>query len=136
MNVEQNTKKPDISFATDVHGQSLYWRGAAGRVLKPIKLQFRQLALGIKKHAWVIFAVLLTAGVMEFNYYQARLTRDYVRVLLLNAARINGDIDALDAKLSQLNTKIDALSAKLDKPPVPSSAVSTKPRPSILPRLR
>jgi hypothetical protein len=141
MNAEQNTKKPDISF--DVRGQILSWTGAAGAELKPVKVQFRRLVLNIKKHAWVIFALLLAAGIIEFNYYQARLTRDYVRALLVNVAQTNGEIDALDAKLNQLTIKVDALNAKLDnlgakadKPPLAPSAAPAKPRPSIFPRLR
>jgi hypothetical protein len=94
------------------------------------------MVLGIKKHAWVIFALLLTAAVMEFNYYQARLTREYLRAFLVSAVQMNGEIDALDAKLNQLNMKIDALSAKLDKVSHPPGAVQTKPRPSFFSKPR
>ena len=136
MTAEQSTKRPDISFVKDMRGQILYWIAAAGDALKPLKVRLRPLAVAIKKNAWVIFAVLLTAGVMEFSYYQARLTQDYLRVLLLNGAQINGDIDALDAKLNQLDIKIEALAAKIDKLPVSPAAIPAKPQPSIFSKPR
>jgi hypothetical protein len=143
MSTGLSTKKPDISFASGVRSGILSWTSAAGGALAPVKLQFRRLVLGIRKHASVIFALLLTAGIMEFNYYQARLTRDYLRAFLVSAAQMNGDIDALDAKLNQLNIKIDAMGAKLDnlgarldKLSAPPPAPQSKPRPSIFPRFR
>jgi hypothetical protein len=143
MNAGQKHKKPDISFARDVRGQILSWASAASGTLNPIEFQLRPLLLGIKKYAWVIFALLLAAGVIEFNYYQARLTREYLRALLVGAAQTNGEIDALDTKLNQLTIKVEALSAKLDnigakvdKLPLASSAIQAKPRPSIFSRPR
>jgi hypothetical protein len=133
MNAAQNNKKPDISFTKRTLARISSWSGTAGNA---IELQFRRLAFGIKKHAWAVFAVLLAVTIMEFNYYQARLTREYLRVFLVNAAEINGEIDALQAKLNQLNMKIDSLSAKLDKLSLSSSAVQAKPRPSVFSKPR
>jgi hypothetical protein len=142
MNAGQKHKKPDISFAGDVRGQILSWASAASGTLNPVEFQFRPLMLGIKKYAWVIFAILLAAGIMEFNYYQARLTREYLRALLVGAAQTNGEIDALDAKLNQLtiklealNAKLDSIGAKIDKLPL-ASATQARPRPSIFSRPR
>src|SRR5262245_54493537 len=119
MNAEQSAKKPDISSAKSSANKesrrTFSWTAGPSAALKRIKGWIRQLAFGIQKNALAVFAVLLAAGAMEFNYYQERLTRDYIQVLLIDAARMSSDMDALDAKLSQLNTKIDALDAKLDK---------------------
>jgi hypothetical protein len=132
MNAGQNNKKPDISFAKGARVRIFSWTRAARGALKPIKFQFRQIAPRLKKHALAVFAILLTVAIMEFNYYQARLTREYLRALLVSAAQINGDIDALEAQLTQLNMKIDALGAKLDKLPLSSSPVQGKTRPNVI----
>jgi hypothetical protein len=132
MNTGQKTKKPDSSSAESARGRTFSWARAGGGPLKSIKSQFRRVGLGIKKHSWTVFAILLATAVMEFNYYQARLTREYIRAFLVSAAQMNGEADALSAKLDQLNTKIDALSAKLDKPPPASApAPQAKPKHSI-----
>jgi hypothetical protein len=136
MNTGQSIGKPGISFAKGARGRISSWTGAAGNALKPVKRQFRELAFGIKRHARAVFAVLLAAAIMEFNYYQARLTRDYLRVFLVNAAEMNGEIDALEAKLNQLNIKIDSLSAKLDKLSLSSPVLQAKPRHSIFSKPR
>jgi hypothetical protein len=131
MNMGQSTKKSEISFA-ERRSWIVAWTAGAGRTRDAVKRQFRKLALGIKKHAWAVFAVLLAAAVMEFNYYQARLTREYLRAFLVNTAEMSGEMDTLDARLNQLSMKIDSLNAKLDKPPAASSAApQTKPKHSI-----
>jgi hypothetical protein len=136
MNIGQGFKKPDISSVRNVGNLGLSWTGTASGVLKPIKSQFNRRVLGIKKYPWAVFAVLLTAAIIEFNYYQARLTREYLRAFLVSAAQTNGEIDALDAKINQLNIKLDALSAKLDKLPLSSPAVQARPRRSIFSKPR
>jgi hypothetical protein len=136
MNTVQSAKKPDISVAKKAGSRALSWSGGVSSALKPVKVQFNRLALAVKKHPWAVFAVLLTAAIMEFNYYQARLTREYFRALLISTAQMNGEIDALDAKLNQLSIKIDILSAKLDKLSPPAQAVQAKPRPSIFSKPR
>jgi hypothetical protein len=134
MNTGQSTKKSEISFAKR-RSWIIAWTVAAGHALQPLKRQFRKLGLGIKKHAWAVFAILLAAVVMEFDYYQARLTREYLRAFLVNTAETSGEIDALQAKLNELNMKIDSLNAKLDKPPAASAtAPQAKPKPSIFPK--
>jgi hypothetical protein len=135
MDIGQNTKMPESSFAQNVRGQIHSWTGAASGALKTIKFRARR-PVGIRKYAWVIFALLLAAGVIEFNYYQARLTREYLRALLVSTAQTNGDIDALDSRLNQLSAKIEALGAKVDKLPLSSPAIQVKPRPSIFSKPR
>jgi hypothetical protein len=133
MNAGQNNNKPNISFTKRALGRISFWGGTAGNA---IELQFRRLVLGIKRNAWAVFAVLLAVTIMEFNYYQARLTREYLRVFLVNTAEMNGEIEALDAKLNQLSMKIDSLNAKLDKLSLSSSALQAKPRPSVFSKHR
>jgi len=135
MTAGQSTKKPDISFAKDGRRRIFSWIAARGAALKPIKGRLRPLAFGIKKNAAVVFAILLAAGVMEFDYYQERLTREYLRALLIDAARVSSDVDGLDAKLSQLNMKIDVLDAKFDKLQLSAAAAVARPR-SAFPRSR
>jgi hypothetical protein len=55
------------------------------------------------------FVVLLAGNVMAFDYYQARITRYHTDILYTNVVMMNGDIDALEAKLNKLSAKIDGL---------------------------
>ncbi len=126
--MEQNAGKTGASFARKVGDQFLVWNGIVGRALKSLsKLRFAQTATGIKKYLWVVFAIVLAGNIVGFNYYQARITRYYIGVLLMNIVRMNEDIDALDAKLNKLSAKIDDLSGKLDKGPPPQSSIPTTP---------
>jgi hypothetical protein len=87
----------------------------------------RRVAAGMRKSTWVVFAIVLVGNIIAFNYYQARITRYYLSVLLLNIVTMNDDIDTLQAKIDQLNKKTDDIRAKLDKPVLPSSSVLTSP---------
>jgi outer membrane murein-binding lipoprotein Lpp len=110
-------------------------RGIVGRALTNFKRNLGSSGIGVTTYLVLVFAVLLAVNVVAFDYYQARITRNYTHILFMNLARMNGEMDALEAKLNQLSTKIggletkidqlttktDALAAKLDKPGPPTS---------------
>jgi hypothetical protein len=127
MTIEQNAGMA-ASFARKVRDQFLVWLEVAGGSLKSLsKLRFARTVTGIKTYLWVAFAIALAVNVVAFDYYQARITRYYLGVLLMNLIKMSEDIDTLDAKLNQLSAKIDDLSSKLDKRPAPPPPIPTTP---------
>jgi hypothetical protein len=135
MTIEQNTGTMTASFARKLRDRIFAWIQIAGEALKPLsKFRFARPAIGIKQYVWVGFAIVLAGNIAGFNYYQARITRYYIGVLLTNLVRIDEDIAALDDKLNQLSAKIDELSVKLDKRPLPPPPIQTTPPSPAKPR--
>ena len=126
MTIEQEAHETDTPFAEKLRERILLWIKAAGGAPDSFSVRLRHMVAGIRKSSWVAFAIMLAANIIAFSYYQERITRYYLSVLLANLVRINGDMDALEAKINQLNQKTDDLSAKLGKPSS-SSGISTSP---------
>ena len=103
--------------------------GIVGRALTNSKLYLGKSGIGGTTYLALVFAVLLGANVMAFEYYQARITRDHTHILYTNLARMNGDMGALEAKLNQLSAKISALEAKIDQLTTKADAKPEKPGP-------
>jgi outer membrane murein-binding lipoprotein Lpp len=101
--------------------------GNVGRALINFKLNLGMSGIGRTTYLALVFAVLLAANVMAFEYYQARVTRDYIQILYTNLARMNGEMGALEEKFNQLSTKISALEAKIDQLTTKTDASAAKP---------
>jgi hypothetical protein len=130
MTIEQDAQETNTPFAERVWERILVWFRIAGGPPSSLSVRFRRMAIGKRKSTWVAFAIVLAGNIIAFNYYQARVTRYYISVLLENLVRMNEDIDALQAKLNQLSKRTDGTGASLDNPEPPSSAVLTTSRPS------
>jgi len=101
--------------------------GIVGRALTNFKLNLGMPGIGRTTYLALVFAVLLAANVMAFEYYQARITRDYIHILYTNLVRMNGEMGALEEKLNQLTTKISALEVKIDQLTTKTDALAAKP---------
>jgi hypothetical protein len=88
-----------------------HMRTALGRIADWIGPIFARITI----KSWALVAALLVACIAGFSYYQARLTRDDLGVLL-------------NSKLDELGKKMDILDAKLAKAGSPSSSASAKPQ--------
>jgi outer membrane murein-binding lipoprotein Lpp len=101
--------------------------GIVGRALTNSKLYLGKSGISGTTYLALVFAVLLGANVMAFEYYEARITRDHTHILYTNLARMNEDMGALEAKLNQLSTQISALEAKIDQLTTKTNALAAKP---------
>jgi hypothetical protein len=115
MTMEQDAQEMDTSFTIKARERILVWINIVASAPVSLSTRLRRLAAGIGKSTWLVFAIVLAANIIAFNYYQARITRYYISVLLTNIVRLNDDIDTLQTKIDQLNKKTDDTSSNLAK---------------------
>jgi len=123
MTIEQDAHKTHATFMAKARERILEWTKIAGVAPGSLTVWLRRMAAGTRKSTWVVFAIMLAGNIIAFHYYQARITRYYLSVLVMNMVRLNEDLDTLQAKLNQLDKKTDDLNAKLNKPALSSSSV-------------
>jgi hypothetical protein len=123
MTIEQDAQRTDIPFTEKVRERIFAWIEIVADATNSLAVLFRRFAAGIRKSTWVVFVIVLAGNVIAFNYYQERITRHYLSVLLSDLARMSEDMDTLDAKINQLNERTNDLSAKLGNPAAPSASV-------------
>jgi hypothetical protein len=135
MTTKQGAQNTASAFAEKVRERLLVWTEIVADARHLLSIWLRRVAGSKRKSTWVTLVIVLAANIVAFNYYQERITRYYLSVLLANLVRMNGDVDALEGKISQLGKKTDELSAKLGNPAPASSPVismspaSNSPRP-------
>jgi hypothetical protein len=139
MTIEQDAQERDtvfgekLRFTEKVRERIHVWINAAGDAPVFFFMRLRRLAAGITKSTWIAFAIVAAGNIIAFNYYQERITRYYLGILLMNIVSLNEDIDSLQAKINQLNKKIDDIDAKVEKPAQSSpSAASAAPSSSLV----
>jgi hypothetical protein len=139
MTIEQDAQERDtvfgekVRFTEKMRERIHVWIKVAGDAPVSLAMRLRRLAAGIRKSTWIAFAIVVAGNIIAFNYYQERITRYYLGILLMNIVSLNEDIDSLQAKINQLNKKIDGIEAKVDKPAQPSpSAASTAPSSNLV----
>jgi hypothetical protein len=136
MTIERDVLETDTPFTEKVRERILEWSKIVGDATNSLSVWFRRSAAVIRKSTWLVFVIVVAGNIIAFSYYQERITRYYISVLLVNLVRMNEDMDALDAKVNQLNKKTDDLTAKLGSPASPSSSIMSVSPPSSSPKPR
>jgi hypothetical protein len=128
MTMERDAQERSIPLTEKMLERFLVWIRIFGGALDSPSVRLRRVAAGVRRSTWVVFAIVVAGNIIAFNYFQERITRYYLGVLLMNIVNLNEDIDSLRAKIGQLDKKIEGMDAKLDKPaPASSSAPPAAP---------
>src|SRR5215469_7384448 len=128
MTMERDAEEMDTTFAEKLRERIFVGFKSAGGALSALPIRLRGMAAGTKTSTWIVFAIVVAGNIIAFDYYQARITRYYLSVLLMNIVRMNDDMDLVQAEINRLNKRTDDIRAKLDKSVQPSSLeLSTPP---------
>jgi hypothetical protein len=128
MTMERDAQERGTPLGEKMFERFLVWIKSFGDALDSPSVRLRRVAAGVRRSTWIAFAIVVAGNIIAFNYFQERITRYYLGVLLMNIVSLNADLDSLQAKISQLDKKLEGMDAKLDKPaPVSSLAPSASP---------